>query len=51
MYMDSVRDFKDRWYVVQPTSQTFVDVVFDPTAIMDEDGEPCYDTNGKQEMG
>ena len=45
--MDSIRDFKDKWYVVRPTSQTVVDVVFDPAPVVDEDGEPCYDTNGE----
>ena len=37
MYMDFVRDFKDKWYVVQPSSQEAVDVVFDLVSLVDED--------------
>ena len=51
MYMDFVRDFKDKWYVVQPSSQAVVDVVFDPVSIVNEDKEVCYDGEGNPEIG
>ena len=50
MYIDSVRDFKDRWYVLQPSTQTALNALFDPASAVDEDGEPCYDAEGNPEI-
>ena len=49
--MDSIRDFKDKWYVLQPSTQTVVGSLFDPTTVVDEDGEPCLDAEGILDMG
>ena len=49
--MDYVRDFKDKWYILQPSTQTVVDSMFDPATMVDEDGEPCLDAKGNPEMG
>ncbi|CAI8601241.1 unnamed protein product [Vicia faba] len=51
MYMDSVRDFKDKCYILQPSTQTTLDSLFDPATIMDEDGDSCLDTEGNPEIG
>ena len=40
MYMDSVMDFKDKWYILQPVTQIALDSLYEPeTAIVDEDGQ------------
>ena len=49
--MDYVRDFKDKWYILQPSTQTIVDSLFEPAAVVDEDGEPCLDAEGNPEIG
>ena len=49
--MNSVREFKDKRYVLQPSTQTVVDAMFDPNSVMDEDGESCYDAKGNPEIG
>ena len=49
--MDSVRDFKDKWYILQPSTQTVVDLLFEPATVVDEDGEPCFDAQGNPEIG
>ena len=51
MYMDYVREFKDKWYVVHPSSQAAVDSVFNLTSVVDEDGEVCYDEDRNPEIG
>ena len=48
--MDSVRNFKNRWYIVQPSSQEAVDAVFDLVQVVDEDGEVCYNEGGNPEI-
>ena len=50
MYMDYVRDYKEKWYVVQPSSQEGVDTVFDPVSLVDEDGEVCYDEDENKDI-
>ena len=49
--MGSVRDFKDKWYILQPSTQTAVDSLFEPAAVVDEDRELCLDPKGNPEMG
>ncbi|CAI8591638.1 unnamed protein product [Vicia faba] len=51
MYMDSVRDFKDKWYILQPSTQTAVDSLFESTAVVDKNGELCLDSEGNSEIG
>ena len=41
--MDFFCYFKDKWYVMQPSSQEAVDAVFDPVSIIHEDGEVILD--------
>ena len=50
--MDSVRGFKDKWYVLQPVTQTALDSLFESeTAVVDEDGEPLMDAEGRPAVG
>ncbi|CAI8617795.1 unnamed protein product [Vicia faba] len=52
MYMDSVRDFKNKWYVLQPTTQTALDSLFElETMVVDGDGEPLVDAEGSPAVG
>ena len=61
--MDSVRDFKDKWYILQPATQTALEPLFEPatqttleslfepTTVVDEDGEPILDAKGSPAVG
>ena len=49
--MDYVRDFKDKWYILQPSTQTAIGSLFEPATVADEDGEPCLDAKGNLEIG
>ena len=50
--MDSVRGFKDKWYVLQPVTQTALDSIYEEeTAVVDENGEPVMDAEGRPAMG
>ncbi|KAL5058119.1 hypothetical protein RYX36_029723, partial [Vicia faba] len=52
MYMDLVRGFKDKWYVLQPVTHTALDSLFEAeTAVVDEDGEPPMDVEGRPAVG
>ena len=52
MYMDSVRGFKDKWYVVWPITQTALDSVYEEeTAVTDENGEPLMNDEGFPVLG
>ena len=44
--MDSVRDFKDKWYILHPTTQTALDSLFEPATLVDKDGDPILDADG-----
>ncbi|KAL5080186.1 hypothetical protein RYX36_008607 [Vicia faba] len=48
MYMDYVRGFKDKWYIVRPIMQTALDYVYEEeTAVTDDHGEPLMDDEGR----
>ena len=47
MYMDSVRGFKDKWYVVRPVITSALESLYEEEApISDDDGEAVLDNNG-----
>ena len=39
MYMDSVRGFKDKWYVMRPITQTALDSVYEEETAVDDENE------------
>ena len=50
--MDSVRGFKDKWYVLQPVTQTALDSMYEEeTTVVDENGEPLMDAEGLPVVG
>ena len=50
--MDSVRDFKDKWYVLHPITQTALDSLFESeTVVVYTDGEPLVDAEGRPVVG
>ena len=52
MYIDSVWGFKDKWYVLQSVTQTTLDSMYEEdTAVVDENGEPLMDAEGRLAMG
>ena len=47
MYMDSVRGFKDKWYVVRPVTTSALKSLYEEEAPKsDDDGEAVLDNNG-----
>ena len=47
MYMDSVRGFKDKWYVVRPVTTAALESLYEEEAPMsDDDGEAILDNDG-----
>ncbi|MCI60292.1 hypothetical protein A2U01_0081547, partial [Trifolium medium] len=48
MYVDSVRGFKERYYVVKPVSQLAVDSLFETELDVDEDGTVRRDEEGNE---
>ena len=49
--MDSVRDFNDKWYIFQPSTQTALDSLFKLATVKDEDGKPCLNAEGNPKVG
>ena len=47
--MDSVRDFKDMYYLVKPVSREAFDSVFEQAIVVDEDVNICYDDDMNKE--
>ncbi|MCI72314.1 hypothetical protein A2U01_0093577, partial [Trifolium medium] len=48
MFVDSVRDFKERYYVVKPVSQLAVDSLFETELDVEEDGTVRRDEEGNE---
>ncbi|MCI73748.1 hypothetical protein A2U01_0095012, partial [Trifolium medium] len=48
MYIDSVRGFKERYYVVKPLSQLAVDSLFETELDTEEDGDVRRDEEGNE---
>ena len=50
--MDSVRGFKDKWYVVRPVTTTGLESVYEEEAVItDDDGEALLDDEGHPVLG
>ena len=51
MYMDSVRGFKDKWYVVRPVTTSALGTLYEEEeALSDEDGEAVLGDDGSPVM-
>ncbi|MCI96950.1 hypothetical protein A2U01_0118250, partial [Trifolium medium] len=48
MFVDSVRGFKERYYVVKPVSQLAVDSLFETELDVEEDGAVRRDEEGNE---
>ena len=52
MYMDSVRRFKDKWYVVRPVTDAALNSLFEEEEpVSDEDGEAMLGDDGNPVLG
>ena len=52
MYMDSVRGFKDKWYIVRPVTTTGLESVYEEeTVVTDDHGEALLDDEGRPVLG
>ena len=52
MYMDSVRGFKDKWYVVHPITDSAVDSLYEEEGpVSDDDGEALLNDDGSPVLG
>ena len=52
MYMDSVRGFKDKWYVVRPVTTSALNSLFEEEEpVSDEDGEAMLGDDGNPVLG
>ena len=52
MYMDSVRGFKDKWYIVRPVTKTGLESVYEEeTVVTDDHGEALLDDEGRPVLG
>ncbi|MCI31522.1 hypothetical protein A2U01_0052734, partial [Trifolium medium] len=47
MFVDSVRGFKERYYVVRPRTPSARDSLFETTIVTEEDGSSRLDENGR----
>ncbi|MCI83137.1 hypothetical protein A2U01_0104412, partial [Trifolium medium] len=47
MFVDSVRGFKERYYVVRPRTSLARDSLYETTVVTEEDGSARLDANGR----
>ncbi|MCI57168.1 hypothetical protein A2U01_0078419, partial [Trifolium medium] len=46
MFVDSVRHFKERFYIVRPLTELAIDSLFESEVVLNEDGSVRLDEGG-----